>query len=72
MARCVAKFIQYDDTEIPVGGELCVDNNLYATLIGIIAPADDLDDGELEVRWAWGSADRIPPIRARGYITREP
>jgi len=68
MPRHAATFVQHDDTEIPIGGELCIDNNLYATLVDINPPADGLDDGELEIRWSWGSVDRIAPSRASGYI----
>lgn len=64
-----AKFVQHGGAVVPVGGELLIDNNLYATLTRIIPPADDLDDGKLEVRWPWGSADRIAPSRAGGYIS---
>lgn len=66
-----AKFVQHDGAVVPVGGELLVDNNLYATLTKIIPPADDLDDGQLEIRWSWGATDRIVPTRAGGYIATD-
>lgn len=64
----MARLVSYNDGDVPIGGQAWLDSNLAVTVDRIRPPADDLDDGSVQITYSWGARDDVAPSRLGAYI----